>query len=155
MGGTATGYAASAIAGPVIALVVGSIGFDSGAAVFVAGDVEPVVAAVEFVLVSDVVGFVTASVALESGPGPFVTDVTVSVAAGGASRTVAAVSIAGGVVLDVGAGSVLNAGNSGADSVSFLAAVACVESEAAEVVSEVTGLDCVVATADSASPLPG
>jgi hypothetical protein len=102
-----------------------------------------------------VVGFVTASVALESGSGPFVADVTVSVAAGGVSGTVAAVSIAGGVALVVGAGSVVDAGNSGADSVSFFAAVACVESETAEVVSEVTGLDGVVATADSASPQPG
>jgi hypothetical protein len=111
MGGTATKYAASAIAGPVIALVVGSIGFDSGAAVFVAGGVESVVAADEFVLVSDVVGFVTASVALESGPGPFVADVTVSVAEGGASRTAADISIAGGVALVVGgAGSVMGCG---------------------------------------------
>jgi hypothetical protein len=49
----------------------------------------------------------------------------------------------------------MGAGDSGADPVSLVTEVACVESEAAEVVSEVTGLDCVVATADSASPQPG
>jgi hypothetical protein len=154
-GATTTGFDASVIAALVAGLIVGTTGFDSGAAAFAAGAAGSVVAAGEFVFVSDADEFVTASVALESEPVPFVVDVTESVVAGGASATVVGVSIAGGTAVAVGVtGSGVDAGTSGADAVSLVADAASVESEVT-VASEAAGSDCVAATADSLSPYPG
>jgi hypothetical protein len=161
-GATTTGFDASAVAALVAALVVGTTGFDSGAAAFAAGAAGSVVAAGEFVFVSDADEFVTASVAPESEPVPVVVDVTESVVAGGASATVVGVSIAGGTAVAVGVtGSGVDAGTSGAEAgtsganaVSLVADAASVESEVT-VASEAAGSDCVAVTADSLSPYPG
>jgi hypothetical protein len=154
-GATTTGFDASAVAALMAALVAGPTGFDSGAAAFAAGTAGSAVAAGEFVFVSAADEFVSASVALESEPVPFVVDVIESVVAGGASATVAGVSIGSGTAVAVGVtGSGVDAGTSGADAVSLVADAVSVESEVTAA-SEAAGSDCVAATADSLSPYPG
>jgi hypothetical protein len=161
-GATTTGFDGAAVAALDAVLVVGSTGFDSGAAAFAAGAAGSVVAAGEFVFVSDADEFVTAAVALESEPVPFAADVTGSVVAGSASATVVAVTIAGGtaVAVDV-TGSGADAGTSGAeagtsdaDAVTLVADTASVEPEVT-VPLEAAGSDCVAATADSLLASPG
>jgi hypothetical protein len=161
-GATTTGFDGAAVAALEAASVVGSTGFDSGAATFAAGAAGSVVAAGEFVFVSDADEFVTAAVALEPEPVPFAVDVTGSVVAGGASATVVAVTIAGAtaVAVDVTRSGVdagtsgAEAGRSGAEAVTLVADTASVEPEVT-VALEAAGSDCVAATADSLSGSPG